>query len=198
MVRRMDSQVDGEAKRRKETVLFFSWNFLAVAGLVDEGSGFPECIGEIISLPFAAVFFKLFDAFPVGDGIAVLIQSGLIEYMGMTANHLISSGLCHLIKGEKSFLLSKLCMENNLQQEIAKLFPEIGRISGGRENIDAADYFGGFFDAFGLQTFVRLDAVPGAAFFTSELSDDIEELLNSVVVHGDIDTLVKVIYRCHF
>lgn len=198
MVRRMDSQVDGEAKRKKENVLSFPWNFLAVAGLVDEGSGFPECIGEIISLPFAAVFFKLFDAFPVGDGIAVLIQSGLIEYMRMTANHLISGGLCHLIKGEKSFLLCKQCMENNLQQEIAKLFPEIGRISGGRENVDAADHFGGFFDAFGLQTFVRLDAVPGAAFLASELSDDIEKLLNSVVVHGDIDTSVKVIYRCHF
>ena len=66
--------------------------------------------------------------------------------MGMTANHLISGGLCHLIKGEKSFLLSKQCMENNLQQEIAKLFPEIGRISGGRENVDAADNFGGFFN----------------------------------------------------
>lgn len=42
MVRRMDSQVDGEAKRRKENVLSFPWNFLAVAGPVDEGSGFPE------------------------------------------------------------------------------------------------------------------------------------------------------------
>lgn len=194
----MDSQVDGEVKRRKENVLSFPWNFLAVAGPVDEGSGLPECSGEVIGLPFAAVFFKLFDALPVGDGIAVLIQSGLIEYMGMTANHLISGGLCHLVKGEKSFLLSKQCMENNLQQEIAKLFLEIGRISGGRENVDAADNFGGFFDAFGLQTFVRLDAIPGATFLTSELFDDIEKLLNSVVVHGDIDTSMKVIYRCHF
>ena len=194
----MDSQVDGEAKCRKENVLSFPWNFLAVAGPVDEGSGFPECSGEVIGLPFAAVFFKLFDALPVGDGIAVLIQSGLIEYMGMTANHLISGGLCHLVKGEKSFFLSKQCMENNLQQEIAELFPEIGRISGSRENVDAADNFGGFFNAFGLQTFMRLDAVPRAAFLTAELFDDIEKLLNSFVVHGDIDTSMKVTYRCHF
>ena len=35
-------------------------------------------------------------------------------------------------------------------------------------------------------------------FFDVELFDDIEKLLNSVIVHGDIDTSMKVIYRCHF
>ena len=87
----------------------------------------------------------------------------------MPPHHLIGDGLRDVFQGEEALFLRDHGVENDLQQQVAQLLPEVPGLPRLCQNIDPPDHLRRLLDAGGLKALVRLRAVPGTAVLGAEL-----------------------------
>ena len=83
----------------------------------------------------------------------------LAKDMGMAADHLDADRLHHVREGEGALLLGHAGVEDHLQQQVAQLLPQIGKIAP----LDRVGDFIGFLDGVGRDRAEILRQIPRAA-----------------------------------
>ena len=141
--------------------------------------------------------FLALDPMPIGALFVTVGIDFVAKDMGVAVDHLVRDGLGDIVKGEQSGLFSHLRVEDDLQQQIAKLLTQVHRILP----LNRVSNFIGFFDGEGDDGFERLLDIPRAAVFcVAQLAHDVEDAVQTVaggkcgdgVLHGVLGFPVRV------
>jgi hypothetical protein len=115
----------------------------------------------------------LFDLFPITEDFGGGVGFGGAEDVRVTADHFVSDFADYGGNVEAAFFVSDLCVEENLEEEVAEFFGEFGVVGG----VECVENLVGFFNEIGAEGGVGLFAVPWTTVGGAETGHDGDEFL---------------------
>ena len=116
------------------------------------------------------------DGIPICQHIVNAVDIHLAENVGMTLYELLAVLVGNVVDIENTFFRFNLRMENNLHQNVAKLFTKhIGVFL-----IDSLDCLVGLLNKILLDAFVRLLNIPRAAALRAKDTHNLNEIVNII------------------
>ena len=129
--------------------------FLDVGGADEGGEGARDAVHD----GGAVGLFLALDLLPLAeDGLGV-VRVGFAEDVGVAADEFFAGFAGGILEGEGAAFGGEVGVENDLEQEVAEFFAEVGIVGLG----DGVDRFAGFLEKSGTEGFVGLLAVPRTA-----------------------------------